>query len=73
MALHLPVGPLKTRSGLEPVRDANPVPTSPFADDITTAPSRPVSFLSRVVTFILQSAGGSNTFTGGAPKIGGRR
>ena len=23
-------------------RDVNPVPTSPFADDIATAPSRPV-------------------------------
>ena len=33
MALHLPIGPLKTRSGLEPV------PTSPLADDIVTAPS----------------------------------
>ena len=35
VALHLPMGPLKTR-------DANPVPTSPLADDIPTAPSGPV-------------------------------
>ena len=35
MALHLPIGPLKTQ-------DANPVPTSPLADDIATAPLGPV-------------------------------
>ena len=46
VALHLPIGPLKTRSGSEPVprcRVANPVPTSPLADDIATAPSGPVN------------------------------
>ena len=39
MAIHLPIGSLKTRSGLEPLPRMNPVPTSPLADDITTAPS----------------------------------
>ena len=29
----LPIGPLKTHSGLELVPRANPVPTSPLADD----------------------------------------
>ena len=38
MALHLPTGPLKTR-----YRDANPVPSSPLADDLATAPSGPVT------------------------------
>ena len=46
MAIHLPIGPLKTCSGLEPgwsrYRDVNPVPTSSLADDITTALSGPV-------------------------------
>ena len=37
VALHLPIGCLKTRSGLEP--GANSVPTNPLADEITTAPS----------------------------------
>ena len=40
MASHLPIGPLTTR-----YRYANPVLTSPLADDITTAPSGPVFFL----------------------------
>ena len=31
-------------------RDANPVPTSPLADDITTAPSGPVISVTRFVT-----------------------
>ena len=35
MAIHLPIG-------LERYRDANPVPTSPLLDDITSAPSGPV-------------------------------
>ena len=30
MALHLPIGPLKTRSELDRYRDANPVPASPL-------------------------------------------
>ena len=34
MTIQLPTGPLKTRSRLEP----NPVPTSPLADDMGTAP-----------------------------------
>ena len=45
MAIHLPIGPLKTRSGLEQYRDTNSVPTSPVADDITTAPSGSVTAL----------------------------
>ena len=39
MALHLPIGSLKTQSGLEPVPRCEP---SPLADDITTAPSGPM-------------------------------
>ena len=42
MAIHLPIGPLKTRSGWSRYRDANPIPTSQLAHDITTAPSGPV-------------------------------
>ena len=38
MALRLPIGPLK-------LRDANPVPTSPLADDSATVPSGPVKSL----------------------------
>ena len=47
MAIHLPIGPLKTRSGLEPV------PTSPLADDITTAPSGPVIEQLKVSAFYI--------------------
>ena len=43
MALHLPIGPLKTRSELEPVPRYEPSTYKPIADDITTAPSGPVS------------------------------
>ena len=43
MALHLPIGLLKPALGWSRYRDANPVPTSPLADDITTAPSVPVN------------------------------
>ena len=39
MAIHLSIRSLKPRSGLEPYRDANPVPTSPLGEDITSAPS----------------------------------
>ena len=39
MAIHLPIGSLKTTLGWSRYRDANPVPTSPLSDDITTAPS----------------------------------
>ena len=42
VAIHLPIGSLKPRSSLEPVPRCEPVPTSPLADDITTAPSGPV-------------------------------
>ena len=42
MASHLPIGSLKTCSGLEPVPRCK---TSPLADDITTAPSGPVNLL----------------------------
>ena len=44
MAVHLLIGHLKTRSGLDWIRyrDANPVPTSSLADDTATAPSGPV-------------------------------
>ena len=38
MALHLPIGPLKTRSVLKPVPRCEPS-TYPLADDIATAPS----------------------------------
>ena len=42
MALHLTIGSLKTRPGWIRYPEANPVPTSPLADDIATAPSGPV-------------------------------
>ena len=42
MALHILIGPLRTHAGLEPVRDAKPVPNSPLADDLTTVPLGPV-------------------------------
>ena len=42
MAIHLPFGSLKTRSGLEPVPRCEPSTYQPLADDITTAPSGPV-------------------------------
>ena len=47
MTLHLPIGSLTTRLGWSRYRDANPVPTSPLADDITTAPSGPVFGIKR--------------------------
>ena len=53
MAIHQPIGPLKTRSGLEPVPRYDPVPTSPLADDITTVPSGPVVNVRNTITFIL--------------------
>ena len=37
VALHLLIGPLKHALDLSRYQDANPVPTSPFADDIATA------------------------------------
>ena len=42
VVFHLPIGPLKTCSGLSRYRDVNPVPTNLLADDIATAPSGPV-------------------------------
>ena len=42
MALHLPTGRLKTRLGMSRHRDANPVPTSPLADDLDTGTLGPV-------------------------------
>ena len=42
VAIHLPIGSLKTCSGLERYRDVNPVPTSPLTNDIATALLRPV-------------------------------
>ena len=41
VALHLPTGPLKAR-------DTNPVPTSPLADGIATAPSGPAACILQV-------------------------
>ena len=41
MALHLPMGLLKTRFQLERYRDANPIPIGKLADGIATAPSGP--------------------------------
>ena len=44
MALHLPIESLKKPPlSWSRYRDENPVPTSPLADDVTTAPSGPVS------------------------------
>ena len=40
VAIHLPIG---SSLGWSRYRDANPVSTSPLADNITTAPSGPVS------------------------------
>ena len=57
MALHLPNGPLKTRSGLDQYRDVNPVPTSPLADDIATAPSGPVRPYRRLFLCLKSEAG----------------
>ena len=54
MALHLPNEHLKPRSGLENIRDANSVPTSPLADNLATAPSGPVC--SRIFMFLFISA-----------------
>ena len=45
MALHLSIGPLKPALGGSWYRDANPVPTSPLADDLATEPSGPISHL----------------------------
>ena len=45
MALHLTIGPLKIRFGLEPVPRYEPCP---LADDITTAPSGPVLISSKI-------------------------
>ena len=42
VAIHLPTGPLKTHSGLEPVPRYEPSTYQLLADDITTAPSGPV-------------------------------
>ena len=42
VVLHLLIGSFKTALDWSRYRDANPVPTSPLADDITTAPSGPV-------------------------------
>ena len=41
MALHMPTGLLKNALGWNQYQDANPVPTSPLADCIATAPSGP--------------------------------
>ena len=39
VTIHLSIGPLKQIR----YRDANPVPTSPLANDVATAPSGPVN------------------------------
>ena len=39
VTLHLPIVPLKRTLCCSLYRDSNPVPTSPLADDLTTAPS----------------------------------
>ena len=51
MALHLPIGPLKTHSGLDSVPRCEPS-TSQLADDIATEPSGPVGINSRNVSLI---------------------
>ena len=43
MALHLLNGPLKAALVWSRYRDGNPVPASPLADDISIAPSEPVT------------------------------
>ena len=52
MALHLSIGPLKTRSGLELVPRFEPSTYQP----ITTAPSGPVSFTAYCIPFILDKS-----------------
>ena len=42
MALHLPIGPLKPAVGWSRYQDANPVSTSPLANDLATVPLEPV-------------------------------
>ena len=42
MALHLPIGPLKTRSRLERVHRCKPSTYSPLAKDLATVPLGPV-------------------------------
>ena len=48
VAIHLPTGSLKPALGWSRYRDENPVPTSPLACDLATAPSRPVGRLAGV-------------------------
>ena len=45
VALHLHIGSLKPRSGLEPVPRCKPSTYQPITDGIATAPSGPVHFL----------------------------
>ena len=52
MALHLPIGSFKTRSGLKPVPRCEPSTYQPLADDITTAPSGPVIYKGKSDLFI---------------------
>ena len=52
MALHLPIGPLKTVLGWRRYRNANPVPTSPLSYDITTAPSGPITSIFFLILFM---------------------
>ena len=44
MDTHLPIRPLKTRSGFEPVLRGEPSTYQLITDDIVTAPSGPVNY-----------------------------
>ena len=55
MALHLPIGPLKTRSGLEPVPRCEPGNYQPMT---ATAPSGPIWISDVVYTFIREKNNG---------------
>ena len=44
MVIHIPIGSLKQHAlGWSRYRDANPIPISPFADNLSTAPPGPVA------------------------------
>ena len=48
LRLCLSIWPLKSSSGFSRCRNANPVPTNPFVDDLTIAPSRPMPSPSKI-------------------------
>ena len=71
MALHLPIGPFITRSGLEPVQRCEPsyLP-SPLADGTAAAPSGPVHYID--IPVVQQYIGRRAVGGGGGGGGGGR-